>query len=140
MHTHTSRAAAANNFSPTAPSKSALHFGHKTFRHQYTSAPTLSRITGGAVSCRNCPWSKVSRLFVDLMPKCIVPRFWFLVQKCLVAEVSGKSVTLQLPFTYSDILFIFGPQCCFEVLTSIERHGCTKLRIEPPTGVGERNR
>ena len=47
----------------------AGHFGHKTFRHQDTSAPTLSRIAGGAVSCRNCPWSKVSRLVVDLMPK-----------------------------------------------------------------------
>jgi len=40
------------------------------------SAPTLSRITGGAMFCRNCPGSKVSRLFVDLMPKCLVPRFW----------------------------------------------------------------
>ena len=54
----------------------AGHFGHKTFRQQDTSAPTLSRITGGAVSCRNYPGSKVSRLFVDLMPKCLVPRLW----------------------------------------------------------------
>ena len=50
--------------------------GSRTLRPQDTSAPTLSRITGGAVSCRNCPGSKVSRLFVDLMPKCLVPRFW----------------------------------------------------------------
>jgi len=56
------------------------HFSTKTLRHQDTSAPTLSRITGGAVSCRNCPGSKVSRLFVDQMPKCLEPRF--LAQKC----------------------------------------------------------
>jgi len=71
------------------------------------SAPTLSRITGGAVFCRNHPGSKVSRLFVDLMPKCLVPRFLakkcletvlkclmrvrsVLVPKFLVAEVSGN--------------------------------------------------
>jgi len=60
----------------------AGHFGHKTFRHQDTSAPTLSRITGGAVSCLNCPGPKVSWLFVDMMPKCLVRRF--LVLKCLM--------------------------------------------------------
>ena len=55
--------------------------GHKTFRHQDTSAPTLSRITGGAVTCRNCAGSKVSRLFLDLMPRSV--SYHVLVQKCL---------------------------------------------------------
>ena len=55
--------------------------GSRTLRPQDISAPILSQITGGAVSCRSCPGSKVSRLFVDLMPKCLVPRF--LVQMCL---------------------------------------------------------
>ena len=50
--------------------------------HLDTSAPSLSRITGGAVCRRNCPGSEVSRFFsrpgveVALVPKCLVPRFW----------------------------------------------------------------
>ena len=54
---------------PGQGGQGAGHFGHKTFRHQDTSAPTLSGITGGSASCRNCPGSIVSRLFVDLTPK-----------------------------------------------------------------------
>ena len=89
----------------------AGHFGHKTFRHQDTSAPTLSRITGGSVSCRNCTWRKVSRLFVDLMSrttfflvqkcleavlKCLMRVQSVLVPKCLVAKVSGNRLSLLL--------------------------------------------
>ena len=55
-------------------------------RPQDTSAPTLSRITGGAVSRRNCPGSEVSRLFVDPVPKDLKT----LVPMCLVAEVSAN--------------------------------------------------
>jgi len=66
------------------------HFGTTKLvpkcNHLETSAPTLSRITGGAVSRRNCPGSEVSRLFVDPVPKDLKT----LVPMCLVAEVSAN--------------------------------------------------
>jgi len=57
----------------------AGHFGHKTFRHRDTSAPqnwrrSLSRITGGAVSHRNCPGPNCPgfSLITALVSKCPV--------------------------------------------------------------------
>ena len=87
----------------------AGHFGIKTLWD--TSAPqnwrrSLRRITGEAVSHRNCPWVEVSRLFLDHGTRVEVSRTTFLVSKCLeigaevsqsvlmpkclVAEVSGR--------------------------------------------------
>ena len=61
----------------------AGHFGHKTLRHRDNSAPQnwcgrLSRITGGAVSHRNCPGSKCPGFssITARVSKCLVPRFW----------------------------------------------------------------
>ena len=61
----------------------AGHFGHKTLRHRVNSAPlnwcrSLSRITGGAASHRNCPGSKCPGFssITALVSKCLVPRFW----------------------------------------------------------------
>jgi len=61
----------------------AGHFGHKTLWQRDTSAPqnwcpSLSRITGGAVSHRNCPGSKCPGFssITALVSKCLVPRFW----------------------------------------------------------------
>ena len=88
----------------------------ETLRHHLgTSAPSLSRITGGAVSRRNCPGTEVSRArIVPTFPRSNaqvktlrhrVSRFWCRsvlrhpevsrdtlapVPKCLVAEVSGN--------------------------------------------------
>ena len=75
----------------------AGHFG---------SAPTLSWITGGAVSCRNCPGSSVPTLrksyaevsrtaflvqkCFETVLKCLMRVRSVLVPKCLVAEVSGN--------------------------------------------------
>jgi len=76
--------------------------------HLDTSAPILSRITGGAVSRRNCPGSEASRLFLDQcrsvlalmpkwhfgtpvpVPKCFMRLWSILVPKFLVAEVSSN--------------------------------------------------
>jgi len=61
----------------------AGHVGHKTLRHVDTSAPqnwcrSLSRITDGAVSHRNCPGSKCPGFssITALVSKCLVPCFW----------------------------------------------------------------
>jgi len=99
----------------------AGHFGHKTLRHQDTLGhfgttklvlKFKRRITGGAVSHRNCPGSKCPGFssITALVSKCLVPRFWCWsvlrpvpkclrvswcrsVPKCLDAEVScGRSV------------------------------------------------
>ena len=73
----------------TWPSDSFIIFargyfdGSRTLRPQDTSAPhnccrSLSRITGGAVSHRNCPGSKCPGFssITALVSKCLVPRFW----------------------------------------------------------------
>jgi len=80
--------------------------GSRTLRPQDTSAPqnwcrSLRRITGGAVSRRNCPGSKCRSDFPSitaLVSKCLVPRFWRRsVSECLDAEVScGRSVRYSL--------------------------------------------
>ena len=64
-------------------SRTLRRLGHKTFRHRDTSAPqnwcrSLSRITGGAMSHRNCPGSKCPGFssITALVSKCLVPRFW----------------------------------------------------------------
>jgi len=71
--------------------------GSRTSRLQDTSAPqnwcrSLSRITGGAVSHRNCPGSKCPGFssITALVSKCLVRYTTFLVSKCLEigAEVS----------------------------------------------------
>jgi len=56
--------------------------GNRTLRHRDTSAPqnwcgSLSQITGGAVSHRNCPGSKCPGFssITTLVSKCLVPRF-----------------------------------------------------------------
>ena len=86
------------------------HFGIKTLWD--TSAPQnwcrrLRRITGGAVSHRNCPGSKWPGFssITAVVSKCLVPRFWcrsvetgaevsqsVLMPKYLVTEVSGNSI------------------------------------------------
>ena len=88
----------------------AGHFGHKTFRHQDTSAPTLSRITGGAALCliaKLLSWvqsiptfrrsdAEVSRTTIlaqkclETVLQCLMRVRSVLVPKCLVAEVSGN--------------------------------------------------
>ena len=74
-----------NFFLPSAGAHSpgAGHFGHKTLRHRDTSEPqnwcrSLRRITGGAVSHRNCLGSKCPGFssITALVSKCLVPRFW----------------------------------------------------------------
>ena len=64
-------------------SKYRFSYGSRKLRPQDTSAPqnwcrSLSRITGGAVSHRNCPGSKCLDFssITALVSKCLVPRFW----------------------------------------------------------------
>ena len=95
--------------------------GSRTLRYRDTSAPqnwcrSLRRITGGAVSHRNCPWSKCPG-FSSITA--LVSRTTFLVSRCLVigAEVS-QSVLM--------------PKCLVTAMTGGRRGRCVRLAQVAP--------